>query len=120
MPRSTPDIPDPGPGPETDTDSGPETDTAAAALAGVGDGASYPCRELVERITEYLEDALDERERAAVDEHLELCDGCRNYVEHVRIVIRASARPDEPRRLDEVDSGIVEIFREWARTKRPE
>ncbi len=87
---------------------------------GPADGASYPCRELVERITDYLEDALDERQRTLVEAHLQLCNGCANYVEHVRIVIRASEGLAEPDRLDEVDSGVMEIFRDWARTKRPE
>ncbi len=105
MPHSRSDNPDPEPTP---------------TLPEAGDGASYPCRRLVEQITEYLDDALDEHERAVLEEHLQLCDGCRNYVEHVRVVIRASGRLADRSRLDEVDSGVMEIFREWSRTKRPE
>jgi anti-sigma factor RsiW len=38
------------------------------------------CRELVELVTEYLDDALPPDLRAAVGRHLDGCDGCVEYV----------------------------------------
>jgi len=38
------------------------------------------CRELVELVTDYLEDALPPDLRAAVSGHLDGCDGCVEYV----------------------------------------
>jgi anti-sigma factor RsiW len=42
------------------------------------------CKELVERVTDYLEDALPARERRIIDRHLAACDGCSAYVEQMR------------------------------------
>lgn len=39
------------------------------------------CAEAVRRLWEYLEDALDEAERAQVEEHLGLCRRCCGEVE---------------------------------------
>ena len=48
------------------------------------------CRELVELVTDYLEGALAERERVAVEEHLVLCGGCLAYFDQIRDTIRLS------------------------------
>jgi predicted anti-sigma-YlaC factor YlaD len=50
------------------------------------------CQEVVELVTDYLEGALPEREAARFDEHLELCDGCRWYVDQIRITIATVGR----------------------------
>ena len=42
------------------------------------------CQELVELVTDYLEDALPPRERRVVEHHLAKCDGCAAYVEQMR------------------------------------
>jgi anti-sigma factor RsiW len=72
------------------------------------------CRELVELVTPYLEDVLPANERAAIERHLEECDGCRTYVEQMRQTIRAIGHiPHEPiasRTRDEV----LAIFRAWS------
>ena len=38
------------------------------------------CQELVELVTDYLEDALPPEERARFDAHLAECPGCSNYL----------------------------------------
>ena len=55
------------------------------------------CRELVELVTEYLDDALDPSERARVDAHLTDCDGCTTYLDQVRATVAATrGLPAEP------------------------
>lgn len=44
------------------------------------------CRELVELCTDYLEDALDAPLREAVERHLHVCEGCRNYLSQQRAI----------------------------------
>ena len=44
------------------------------------------CIDLVELVTDYLEDRLPAAERERFDEHLGICDGCARYVEQIRIV----------------------------------
>lgn len=55
------------------------------------------CKELVELVTAYLEGALDADQYALFDEHLEYCDGCRNYLEQFRVTVRTvgGIRDDE-------------------------
>lgn len=46
------------------------------------------CIELVELLTDYLEDALPPDEVAAVEAHLAGCAGCAMYLEQMRTTIR--------------------------------
>ena len=45
------------------------------------------CRELVELVTEYLDDALPPDLRAAVFRHLAGCDGCVEYVRQLMSIV---------------------------------
>ncbi|HEX6307982.1 MAG TPA: zf-HC2 domain-containing protein [Longimicrobiales bacterium] len=47
------------------------------------------CRRLVELVTEYLEGALPPALSRSIEEHLEVCDGCRLYVGQMRLTIHA-------------------------------
>ena len=42
------------------------------------------CRQLVELVTDYLEDRLRDDDRRRFEEHLDVCADCREYVEQVR------------------------------------
>lgn len=55
------------------------------------------CNELVELVTDYLEDALPQPERSRIERHLATCDGCTRYVEQIRETITAARRltPDD-------------------------
>ncbi|MGI5282375.1 anti-sigma factor family protein [Nonomuraea polychroma] len=56
----------------------------------------FTCGELVEVITAYLDDALDQPSRAGVELHLTCCEDCGHYVDQFRATIRALAdRPPE-------------------------
>ena len=50
------------------------------------------CRELVELVTDYLEDALPAAERERFEAHLAECEACDTYVEQVRATIRLAGR----------------------------
>ena len=55
------------------------------------------CRDLVELVTPYLEDALDEPTLDRVEEHLIMCDWCVDYLEQIRATIGAlGTLPPEP------------------------
>ena len=43
------------------------------------------CRDIVELVTDYLEQALLPRTRVQFEEHIAECEGCTNYVEQVRM-----------------------------------
>ena len=46
------------------------------------------CRELVELVTDYFEDALDAHVRARFEEHLAACAHCRAYLGQLRATLR--------------------------------
>ena len=49
------------------------------------------CREVVELVTAYLDDALDADTRGRFEVHLELCGPCIEYVEQIRTTSRLAA-----------------------------
>ena len=72
------------------------------------------CQELVEIVTDYLEGTLPERDRARFDAHIMTCPGCREYVEQMRITIRATGRVT----VESISSGARdELLRAFRRMK---
>ena len=61
------------------------------------DLADLPCQTFVELVTDYLERALSADDRARMTRHLELCEGCRSYLQQIRTTIElTAAAPAEP------------------------
>ncbi len=73
------------------------------------------CREVVELLSNYLEDALPAAERARVEAHLETCPECMAYLAQLRVTIGTLGRLRE----EDVPAGILErlvaAFRGWRR-----
>jgi anti-sigma factor RsiW len=72
------------------------------------------CQELVELVTDYLEDVLPPRERERFDAHVADCPGCDIYLEQMRTTIALSAATGGLESRPEV-SGLLEAFRGWKR-----
>jgi hypothetical protein len=70
------------------------------------------CRDIVELVTAYLEDALDARDRERFEEHLVFCDGCGAYLEQMRTTIAATGRLDDAL-PPELETRLLEAFRGW-------
>jgi anti-sigma factor RsiW len=70
------------------------------------------CREVVELVTAYIEDALDSSDRERFEEHLVFCDGCANYLEQMRTTIRLTGSLDQalPPGLE---ARLLEALRGW-------
>jgi len=71
------------------------------------------CRELVELVTPYLEDALPSDERALVDQHLASCDGCQAYVHQMQVTIRAIGHVSDEAITSKTREDVLAIFRSW-------
>ena len=69
------------------------------------------CQELVETITDYLEDRLPAEERSRFDAHLAICAGCRNYLEQMRETIRLTGQVTEEALPSETRQRLLEAFR---------
>ena len=73
------------------------------------------CHEVVELITDYLEDALPPDDRRRVEEHLAGCDGCTHYLEQMRETIRLTGRLTEEQVPDDQKRALLDAFRTWTR-----
>ena len=73
------------------------------------------CRQVVEAVTDYLEGAMAPRDRLRFDHHLALCEGCQDYLEQRRAVIRVAGRPVADAVPPETMAGLLRAFRDWRR-----
>ena len=71
------------------------------------------CQELVELVTDYVEGAMPEDERKAFEDHLDLCDGCRVYVEQMRQTIRLVGKLTPGLVAPEAERDLLQAFRGW-------
>lgn len=71
------------------------------------------CKQVVELVTDYLEEALSPENRARFDEHMASCPYCQIYLEQMRQTIHTlGCLPEEtipPKALD----ALLEHFRRW-------
>jgi anti-sigma factor RsiW len=73
------------------------------------------CRQVVEIISDYLEDALPPDDRRRVEEHLAVCEGCTNYLEEMRETIRLTGMLTEEQVPDGQMRQLLNAFRTWTR-----
>jgi hypothetical protein len=75
------------------------------------------CRELVELVTDYLDDALPERDRLDFERHLVWCSWCRDYVAQVRVTIELAGKGADVDPPSPLRERLLESFRDWKRTR---
>ena len=76
------------------------------------------CRDLVELVTDYLENALPQAERARFEEHLIACPGCQTYLEQMRQTIDLLGRVTEESLEPAARDQLLDLFRNWKRGDR--
>jgi anti-sigma factor RsiW len=72
------------------------------------------CREVVELITAYMDDALPADTRAAVAAHLSRCDGCTAVMAEFRRTIELTGMVTEEQLTDHQRTTLLDAFRGWA------
>jgi anti-sigma factor RsiW len=70
------------------------------------------CREFVELVTDYLEGALPDDERARFEAHLAECDGCTGYLEDMRRLIGSLGQTPEPPPDPATRDALLRAFRD--------
>jgi anti-sigma factor RsiW len=75
------------------------------------------CRELVELVTDYLEDGLDQRERERFEAHVAECEACARYIEQMRMTIGALGHIPPETISPEAERELLEAFRDWRSTR---
>jgi predicted anti-sigma-YlaC factor YlaD len=73
------------------------------------------CHELVELVTDYLEEAMAPAERARLELHLARCRPCRHYLDLMRKTIDVVGEIPEESVTPEAREDLLEVFRAWKR-----
>jgi anti-sigma factor RsiW len=71
------------------------------------------CAELVELVTDYLEDALPASERQRFERHIGTCVGCTNYLEQMKTTVRLMGRLTEDTLPNGAKEDLLAAFRTW-------
>jgi anti-sigma factor RsiW len=77
--------------------------------------AELSCKELVEVITDYLEGAMPDADRARFEAHLDDCPWCRNYLEQMRHTVATLGELPEESIDPAIREDLLEAFRDWRR-----
>ena len=71
------------------------------------------CQELVELVTDYLEETLTMRDRERFEAHLLDCDECPIYLEQIRVTIRTVGTLTEQRMSQSAKDDLLQRFSAW-------
>jgi anti-sigma factor RsiW len=71
------------------------------------------CRQAVELVTDYLEDALSQTQRRRFEEHLASCPDCPEYLAQMRAVIALSGAITPDDLAPRVRSELISLYRRW-------
>ena len=73
------------------------------------------CRELVELVTDYLEEKLSLKDRTRFEHHLVFCTWCVDYLQQMRDTLRVAGRVGEQDIPAEGKDELLRAFRNWNR-----
>ncbi len=76
-------------------------------------GELLTCQQLVELVTDYLEDALPPQHRQRFEEHLAACEGCAVYLDQMRMTIDLVGRLSPESISSEAEAELLGAFRGW-------
>jgi anti-sigma factor RsiW len=71
------------------------------------------CRDLLELLSGYLDDALPADVHAAIEDHLSRCDGCTTVLEEFRTTIAMTGMLTEEQITEAQRDTILTAFRGW-------
>ena len=71
------------------------------------------CRELVEVVSDYLDGTLASDDRRRLEQHLEECSYCAEYVEQMRQTVEALGELSEDTIAPETRDELLAAFRGW-------
>ena len=73
------------------------------------------CQELVELVTEYLEEAMPSDDRRRFETHLQGCTGCRRYLDQMKQTIQLAGKLSEEALEPQAKDELLKIFQSWKR-----
>lgn len=76
-------------------------------------GPTLACQQVVELVTDYLEDALPTRDRRRFDAHLRRCPHCTEYLDQMRTIIRLTGSLTPEDLSPKVQDEFLALFHRW-------
>lgn len=76
------------------------------------------CKETVELITEYLEQALLPEIEAQVKAHLATCPGCTVYLDQMQQTIQTLRQLTDETVAEETKQALLERFKAWQKSQK--
>jgi anti-sigma factor RsiW len=74
------------------------------------------CQEVVELVTDYLDQTLAPEDASLFEQHINFCDGCEWYLDQMRTTVSTVGRITEEEVPAETREKLLTAFREWKRT----
>jgi anti-sigma factor RsiW len=71
------------------------------------------CQQVVELVTDYLEDALSPTDRRRFEEHLVGCPHCTEYLAQMRETIRLAGRLTSEDLTPAMRTDLTDLYRRW-------
>ncbi len=78
------------------------------------------CKEVVELVTDYLENVLLPGLRKQLEEHVADCPGCTNYIEQVRLTVSMMHQLAQEPVFPGTRQELLEVFRNWKQGSSPQ
>ena len=73
------------------------------------------CQEVVELVSDYLDQALAAEEASLFEQHVNFCDGCDWYLDQMRSTVATVGRITEADVPPQTRDKLLAAFREWKR-----
>jgi anti-sigma factor RsiW len=74
------------------------------------------CQEVVELVTDYLDESLPTEDTSLFEQHLNFCEGCVWYVHQLRTTVEAVGEIREEDVPSEAKDRLMGAFRDWKRS----
>ena len=71
------------------------------------------CQEMVELITDYLEDALPRSQRRRFESHIAGCEHCTEYLEQMRVTITLTGQLRAEDLTPAMREEFTDLYRRW-------
>ena len=71
------------------------------------------CKELVELVTDYFEEALSAEDQERFEAHLASCGYCRRYIDQMRVTIQVAGVAEKPEVPATLTADVMALFRDW-------
>jgi len=76
------------------------------------------CKELVDLVADYMEEALSDDARAQFEQHLSECGYCSAYIQQMHVTVKLTHQLAETETDKPAPTEILDIFRKWKQEQK--